>query len=65
MIITDTKITPEFLAKMINYIQDGTISSKQGKKVFEILMNEGKDPEVIIEENSMKQISSPEELYSN
>ncbi len=62
LIITDTKITPEFLAKMINYIQDGTISSKQGKKVFEILMNEGKDPEVIIEENSMKQISSPEEL---
>ncbi len=47
---------------MINYIQDGTISSKQGKKVFEILMNEGKDPEVIIEENNMKQISSPEEL---
>ena len=47
---------------MINYIQDGTISSKQGKKVFEILMNEGKDPEIIIEENNMKQISSPEEL---
>ena len=42
LIITDTNITPEYLAKMINYIQDGTISSKQGKKVFEILMNEGK-----------------------
>ena len=25
-------------------------------------MDEGKDPEVIIEENNMKQISSPEEL---
>ena len=62
LIITDTNITPEYLAKMINYIQDGTISSKQGKKVFEILMNEGKDPEIIIEENNMKQISSPEEL---
>ena len=47
---------------MINYIQDGTISSKQGKKVFEILIKEGKDPEIIIEENNMKQISSPEEL---
>ena len=62
LIISDTLLTPEYLAKMINYIQDGTISSKQGKKVFEILMAEGKDPEVIIEENNMKQISSPEEL---
>ncbi|WP_294578398.1 Asp-tRNA(Asn)/Glu-tRNA(Gln) amidotransferase subunit GatB [uncultured Thomasclavelia sp.] len=62
LIITETKMTPEYLAKMINFIQDGTISSKQGKKVFEILMKEGKDPEVIIEENHMKQISSPEEL---
>lgn len=62
LIITETKMSPEYLAKMINFIQDGTISSKQGKKVFEILMKEGKDPEVIIEENHMKQISSPEEL---
>ena len=62
LIITDTKMAPEYLAKMINYIQDGTISSKQGKKVFEILIKEGKDPEIIIEENNMKQISSPEEL---
>lgn len=61
-IITDTRITPEYLAKMITYIQNGTISSKQGKQVFEILMTEGKDPEVIIEEKNMKQISSPEEL---
>lgn len=61
-IITETKITPAYLAKMINYMQDGTISSKQAKKVFEILIEEGKDPEVIIEENNMKQISSPEEL---
>lgn len=60
--IQDTKLTPEYLAKMINFIQDGTISSKQGKKVFELLMKQGKDPEIIIEENHMKQISSPEEL---
>lgn len=61
-IITNTKITSEYLAKMITYIQEGTISSKQAKTVFEILITEGKDPEVIIEENNMKQISSVEEL---
>lgn len=32
LIISDTLLTPEYLAKMINYIQDGTISSKQGKR---------------------------------
>lgn len=55
--ISETKLTPEYLGKMINFIQDGTISSKQAKKVFECLMKEGKDPEVIIEEKGMKQIS--------
>lgn len=55
--IYETKLTPLYLGKMITFIQDGTISSKQAKKVFECLMNEGKDPEVIIEEKGMKQIS--------
>ncbi|MFR7591545.1 MAG: Asp-tRNA(Asn)/Glu-tRNA(Gln) amidotransferase subunit GatB [Longibaculum sp.] len=62
LLITQTKLTPEYLGKMITFIQDGTISSKQAKKVFECLMSEGKDPEVIIEEKGMKQISNPEEL---
>lgn len=61
-IITDTSLKPEYLAKMINFIQDGTISSKQGKKVFELTIEQGKDPEIVIEENHMKQISDPEEL---
>lgn len=62
--IGQTKLTPEYLGKMINFIQDGTISSKQAKKVFECLMKEGKDPEDIIEEKGMKQISDPEILSS-
>lgn len=57
--IQQTKLTPAYLGKMISFIQDGTISSKQAKKVFECLMSEGKDPEVIIEEKGMKQISDP------
>ena len=60
--LSETLLTAEYLAKMINFIQDGTISSKQAKVVFECLMNEGKDPEVIIEEKHMKQISNPDEL---
>lgn len=60
--IRETKLTPLYLGKMITFIQDGTISSKQAKKVFECLMTEGKDPEVIIEEKGMKQISDPQAL---
>lgn len=60
--LDETPLTPVYLAKMINYIQDETISSKQAKKVFELIMKEGKDPEIIIEEKHMKQISNVEEL---
>ena len=60
--IQQTKLTPAYLGKMISFIQDGTISSKQAKKVFECLMSEGKDPEVIIEEKGMTQISDPTTL---
>ncbi len=62
MQIHEIAMPPQFLAKMINLIVDETISSKQAKKVFDILMKEGKDPEIIIEENHMKQISSDEEI---
>ncbi len=60
--IKDTKITPVALSKIISFVKDGIISSKQAKVVFEAVMMEGKDPEIIIEEKNMKQISSPVEL---
>lgn len=60
--LNETKLSPHFLAKLISFVQDGTISSKQAKKVFECLMKDGQDPEVIIEEKGMKQISDPDVL---
>ena len=60
--ISETKLTPQYLGKMITFIQDGTISSKQAKKDFACLMAQAKDPEIIIEEKGMKQISDPEQL---
>lgn len=53
----DITLNPEYLAKLINFIDESVISSKQAKKVFEIMMKENKDPEVIVEEKGMKQIS--------
>ena len=62
MTIEEIKMTPKSLAEMVNYVVDETISSKQAKKVFDLMMETGKEPETIIEENHMKQISSVDEI---
>ena len=49
--------TAEELAKMVNLIDKGTISSAIGKKVLEELFEEPKDPEEIIKEKGWIQIS--------
>ena len=58
----DLAITPEALAKMIKLIEDGTISSKIAKKVFAELVEKGGDPEKIVKEKGLVQISDPEQL---
>jgi len=58
----DLAITPEALAKMIKLIEDGTISSKIAKKVFAELVDKGGDPEKIVKEKGLVQISDPEQL---
>lgn len=60
--INNIQMQPQYLAQMINFVVDETISSKQAKKVFDLMMKTGKDPETIIEENHMKQISNPDEI---
>ena len=60
--ITDSPITSENLAKLINLIKDGTISGKIAKTVFEIMADSGKDPKKIVEEKGLKQQSDPKEL---
>lgn len=60
--IEELAITPVALAKMIKLIEDGTISSKIAKKVFAELVENGGDPEKIVEEKGLVQISDPEQL---
>ena len=47
---------------MINLIKDGTISGKIAKSVFEIMADESKDPQIIVEEKGLKQQSDPKEI---
>ena len=55
-------IEREALAKMIKLIEDGTISSKIAKKLFAELVENGGDPEKIVKEKGMVQISDEGQL---
>ena len=55
--IADCPVSPEQLAKMIGLIEDKTISGKIAKNVFDIMTETGKDPEVIVEEEGLRQIT--------
>ncbi len=56
-IISQSPIKPEYLGKMIQLIDNGTISGKIGKSVFIDMWKEGKEPETIINEKNLVQIS--------
>jgi aspartyl-tRNA(Asn)/glutamyl-tRNA(Gln) amidotransferase subunit B len=55
--IGDLPMTPEALAKMVQLIEKGTLSSKMAKKVFKELIEKGGDPEKIVKEKGLVQIS--------
>ncbi len=55
--ITESPVSPENLGKMVDLINDGTISSRIAKDVFLFMVEEGKDPETIIEEKGLKQVT--------
>lgn len=55
--IQDSKVTPEKLAAIISLIDAKTISTSAGKQVFEIIFNESGDPQAIVEEKGMAQVS--------
>ncbi len=60
--VAESKITGEKLGKMLELMDQGTISSKIAKTVFEEMFETGKDPESIVEEKGLKQISDEDKL---
>lgn len=55
--LEDVKLTPQGLAGMIDLIEKGTISSKIAKKVFKELVENGGNPEQIVKDKGLVQIS--------
>jgi aspartyl-tRNA(Asn)/glutamyl-tRNA(Gln) amidotransferase subunit B len=60
--IKDSPVTPKNLSSLINVISSGEISGKIAKKVFEIMVETGDEPNKIIKEKKLKQQSDPKEL---
>ncbi|MFQ3573207.1 MAG: Asp-tRNA(Asn)/Glu-tRNA(Gln) amidotransferase subunit GatB [Thermodesulfovibrionales bacterium] len=60
--ITQTAITPNQLASLIKMIEDGLISGKIAKTVIHDMYNTGDDPEVIVKNKGLIQISDTDTL---
>ncbi len=55
--INESKVTPEKLCSMLKAVDEGKISSKTAKSVFEEMFTTGKDTGSIIKEKGLEQIS--------
>ncbi len=55
--LADLKFTKDALVSLINSIVSGKINSKQGKEVLADMFETGKDPQTIIKEKGLEQIS--------
>lgn len=62
MEIEDCPIKPVQLAQLLTMIDEGEISGKIGKDVFEKMFDTGKDGKTLVEELGLKQISDTDEL---
>ncbi|MCK4265004.1 Asp-tRNA(Asn)/Glu-tRNA(Gln) amidotransferase subunit GatB [Candidatus Babeliales bacterium] len=61
--LKDLKINPEKLAELVTVIEKGIINSKVAShKVFPSMMETGKYPSIIIQEQDLKQIGSKDDL---
>jgi len=55
--ITESPVSPEAGAGLLVLIEDGTISGRTAKEVFEDMMASGKSADQIVEEKGLKQVS--------
>jgi aspartyl-tRNA(Asn)/glutamyl-tRNA(Gln) amidotransferase subunit B len=55
--ITQSPVSADQLGAVLDLIQDGSISGKIAKDLFEIVWSEGGDPRAIVEARGMKQVT--------
>lgn len=57
MTLAECKVTPKMLRDLVALIDDGTISGKIAKTVFEEMFESGEQPDKIVEKKGLKQVS--------
>ena len=62
--ISECPVKPKQLADLVRLIGEGEISGKMAKQVFEKLYDTGEDPQNIISQEGLRQISDADELQS-
>ncbi len=55
--VSESPVKAVWIGALIDLITDGTLSNRLAKDVFEIMMDEGKDPATVVEERGMKQVT--------
>src|SRR5699024_2435373 len=60
--LSEVAVRPAHLARLVVLIEEGAISGKIAKKVFDEIFETGENPDAIIEKKGLKQISDPREL---
>ncbi|MGF1454249.1 MAG: Asp-tRNA(Asn)/Glu-tRNA(Gln) amidotransferase subunit GatB [Alphaproteobacteria bacterium] len=55
--VTESPVSAEQLGALLDLIADQTISGRIAKDVFEIMLETGQDPGVIVEERGLKQVT--------
>ena len=60
--IQDFPITSSNIGKLVSLIDNGTISSKLAKDVFEEMLNINEDPKSIVERKGLVQVSDSNEI---
>ncbi len=60
--ITESPVTPELIAELIDLIAGGTVSGKMAKKIFEISWEKHKSPKKIVKDSGMEQITSTNKI---
>ncbi|HHY26735.1 MAG TPA: Asp-tRNA(Asn)/Glu-tRNA(Gln) amidotransferase subunit GatB [Desulfitobacterium dehalogenans] len=60
--VEESPVRPSQLAELLTLIEKGAISGKIGKTVIEEMFESGKDPQVIVQEKGLAQISDTDAL---
>ena len=62
--INEIFLTPKRLLGILNYLNKGTISSKQAKELFFMILEKQEEPDILIKKHGIEQLNNDDELIN-